>query len=53
MMAEKRKKKKTSDFWEKHREQFERTERHYREVMADLEAKIAAKRAAQERQGSQ
>lgn len=35
------------EWYEAHREQFERTERHYRERMAYLEQKIAEKRAAQ------
>ena len=51
-MAEKRKKLTNREWWEQHREQFERTERHYRELMAELEAKIAAKRGARERTSS-
>ena len=36
-----------AEWWEQHREQFERTERHYRELMATLERQIAAKKASQ------
>ena len=34
------------EWYEAHREQFERTERHYRELMARLDQEIAEKRAA-------
>ncbi|HXF98251.1 MAG TPA: hypothetical protein VNJ46_06525 [Gaiellaceae bacterium] len=47
---EKRRRKLTNrEWWDAHREQFERTERRYREVMAKLEARIAAERAAEEK----
>jgi hypothetical protein len=44
-MAKKRKKLTSREFWEKYREQFARTDRHLKEVIAELDAKIAQKRA--------
>lgn len=46
-MEKKRKKKtKNAEFWEKYREQFERTDRHLKEQIASLEAKSAEEKAA-------
>ncbi len=46
-MAKKRKKILSNrEWWEKHREQFERTERHVKELISSLERKIAEERAA-------
>lgn len=45
---EKKRKKRTrnAEFWEKYGEQFERTERHLKELIAKLEAEVAKDRAA-------
>ena len=45
-MAKKRKKQTNREFWEKYGKQFERTERHLKEVIASLDAKIAEERSA-------